>query len=387
MKRYGNLFERIISIDNLYEAHRNARKGKRHYEEVQAVEAKLDYYMQKLCIMLASGAYKVSPYATFEKNDRGKARTLYKLPYFPDRIIQHAIMQVVEPIWKATLIPDTHQAIKGRGVHSCLARVEHAVQRQGMQYCLQIDIKSYYPSICNVRLKQVLRHKIKCRPTLELLDSIVDSCEGIPIGNYISQYFGNLYLSKLDHLIKEVYRVRYYFRYCDDLILLGNCSAELHQLRRIVQLELEALGLRIKENYQVYRITPKRGVDCLGYLVYHRCTKVRRRIGLSYFRAVRRGRVASLSSYEGWLQHCRAHGLRTAALHQYNRSYGHVFRYCRVQRRTTSRAAFTGVHPALRTAPRAGARCTRPSVPTSLPRPAIRRPSGGQARGYATRCA
>lgn len=317
MKRFGNLFEQITDSGNLFEAHRNARKGKTHYGEVQAVDNDLLYYLPKLQRMLTEDEYEVSPYEIFIKDDRGKKRQLYKLPYFPDRIVQHAIMQVVEPIWKATLIKDTHQAIKGRGVHSCLRRVKEAVQKDKMLYCLQIDIKSYYPSINNDKLKQVLRKKIKCKPTLNLLDKLVDSCEGVPIGNYISQYFGNLYLNQLDHYVKEVLRVRHYYRYCDDLLLLSNDSRELHSIRRIIQMELEKLGLEIKENHQVYRITERRGVDCLGYVVFPDKVKLRKRIGYAYFRAVRESLYQDnkdkITAYEGWLKHCNGKGLKKAA--------------------------------------------------------------------------
>lgn len=304
MKRYGKLFDKITALDNIVLAHSNARKGKTKYKEVEEVDKDIIGYCKKIQAMLVAKSFVSSKYTMFVKHDKGKDREIFKLPYYPDRIIQHAIMQIVEPIWKKSLIVDTYQAIKGRGVHRCLKKVSKAVHVEGTSYCLQIDIKKYYPSIDNELLKNVIRKKIKCQDTLWILDTIIDGHAGVPIGNYISQYLGNLFISELDHLLKEEFKVTHYYRYCDDIIVLAKDKKVLHGALGVIAAWLQNSKLRLKENYQIYEITDKRPLDCLGYLVTPTKVYVRKRILHSMYKAVNTGNTSSLPSYYGWFKHC-----------------------------------------------------------------------------------
>lgn len=308
MNRYGNLFSKIVSLDNVIKAHENARKGKRHYSEVKMVDSNPLKYIEEIRTMLKNGSYNVSQYETFEKNDKGKTRKLYKLPYFPDRIIQHAVMQVLEPIWKPMLITDTHQAIKGRGVFTCLDRVRKSIQESGCTHCLQMDISKFYPSINNEKLKQEIRRKIKCKGTLNLLDVIIDSCEGVPIGNYLSQYLGNVYLSRVDRLMKEGMKAKHYYRYCDDIIVLSSDVEYLHICKDVMTRAFLTLDLSVKKNYQVYEINSNRGVDFLGLVIYRNKVKVRKSILKSFKRMTQRiesSSAKSIISYYGWFKNAR----------------------------------------------------------------------------------
>ena len=312
MKRYGNLYDSIISLDNIKLAHKNARKNKTHYSEVIMVDQDIELYSLQIQKMLAGKFYKVSEYKTFKKKDKGKIRKLYKLPYFPDRIIQHAIMQVLEPIWKASLISDTYQAIKGRGAFKCLSKVKKNIQDDGCDYCLQIDIEKFYPSINNGILKSVIRKKVKCKDTLTLLDEIISSCEGVPIGNYVSQYFGNLLLSDLDHKMKEVVKAKNYYRYCDDIIILSSDKQFLIMCRCLIQKELKNLNLNLKKNHQIYKITKSRGVDFLGVVTYKSKTKIRKRIVKSFKKLamdIDTRNAISIISYYGWVKHTHSYRL------------------------------------------------------------------------------
>lgn len=118
-------------MDNIRLAHKNARKGKTAYPEVKMVDADITKYCYEIQRLLTTKEFTTAEYEMFVKKDKGKLREIYKLPYFPDRIVQHAIMQVVEPIWRGTLIADTYQSIKGRGVHKVLPKVIRAVQVEG----------------------------------------------------------------------------------------------------------------------------------------------------------------------------------------------------------------------------------------------------------------
>lgn len=299
MKRYGYLFEKIVDIDNIMLAHKNARKHKTHYDEVRRIDTDVHKYCEEIQRLLVSGEYRTSEYKIKQKIDKGKARTIYVLPYFPDRIVHHAIMQVLEPIWKSTLIVNTYQSIKGRGPHKMLRKVVADI-RSGHTHVLKVDLTRYYPSIDNSKLKEVLRRKIKCGKTLQLLDGIVDSCKGVPIGNYLSQYFGNLYLAVVDHKISTACR---YYRYCDDIVCVGAVE-ELWKTYAYLVEEIEGLASKVGR-YSMTRVTHASGVDLLGYVVYKNRVLLRKRIKVA---ALTCGDSA-VCSYVGWLRHCNGNNL------------------------------------------------------------------------------
>ena len=323
MVKIGNLFDKIVDIDNIKLAHKNASKSKSKYKEVIMVNANIDYYCYKIQDMLIKCTYKTSEYKVKQKNDKGKLRDIYVLPYFPDRIIHHAIMQVLEPIWKTLLIKNTYQSIKGRGVHRCKLDVEKVTKRKDIYslYCYKIDIRKFYPSIDNEILKQIISRKLKCNKTLSLLYNIIDSTVGVPIGNYISQYFGNLYLTYFDHYMKEELKCKLYYRYCDDIVVISKDKAFLHSIKPKVEQYLNNnLKLDIKQNYQVFKVG-KRPIDFVGYQFYLGYTLLRKSITKSYLLCVKNNKE-SISSYYGWLKHCNGFNLWT----KYNRSNNESYR-------------------------------------------------------------
>ena len=316
MKRYGNLYEKIYDINNLRLAHLNARRGKTHYAEVKKVDKDTDKYLLKLQEILKAETFKNSKYNIFEKVDKGKQRTIYVLPYFPDRILHHAIMQVLEPIWKKVLIRDTYQSIKGRGTSDARRRVRKGIKSGKAKYCLKFDIKKYYPSINNNVLMMLIKKKIKCQKTLKLLSEIIYSSKGVPIGNYLSQYFGNLYLTYFDHYVKENLRVKRYFRYCDDIVILENFKKKLHRtFKSITNYLKKNLQLVIKRNYQIFPVNA-RGIDFCGYRFFEKITLLRtsivkrfkkkiRCIEKNYNNMTRIAILSGIASYWGWLKPIR----------------------------------------------------------------------------------
>lgn len=304
MKRYGNLFDKICDIDNIRLAHKNARKKKTHYKEVVEVDKDVEKYCSELKELLESGKFKNSEYLVFTKNDKGKQRTIYKLPYYPDRIVHHAIVQILEPIWKSTLIKGTYQSIKGRGIHKAVRSIQKYLHSSDVpQYYLQMDISKYYPSIDNSKLKQVLRRKIKCTKTLVLLDNIVDSVVGVPIGNYLSQYFGNLYLSDVDHYVKEVVKIKEYYRYCDDLVIVAADKRQLHECKHAVNRLVIGKALKLKPGTRLRPIST--GLDFLGVVLFTRYTKLRKRIKHRLIKALAKTNNRNvIMSYYGWMLLC-----------------------------------------------------------------------------------
>lgn len=322
MKRYGYLWKDVIDFDNLVLAHQNARKGKRWYREVKMVDNNLYYYLNKIYHMLKNKTYRVSKYETFVRKDSGKERIISKLPYFPDRIIQWAVMQVIEPIFIKHFVADTYSAIPNRGIHYGLKRLHKAMKnRKETQYCLKFDIKKYYHSIPHDLLKIALRRKFKDPDLLWLLDITIDSTKsgvGIPIGNYTSQYFGNYYLSDFDHWVKEKREHAYYGRYMDDVVILHRSKKYLHWLRKQCRWLLEQIGLAIKGNWQVFP-TFKRGIDFLGYRSFGDYTLLRKSTVKQFKRKMNSiisekplnvSKKNCIASYEGWLNWCNSFNLK-----------------------------------------------------------------------------
>jgi hypothetical protein len=327
MKRVGNIYSEICSVENIARAHDKAKKGKAHYAEVKMVNANPEKYFSELHEMLKRKQFRNSDYKIIQRTmDNGKVRTIHKLPYYPDRIVQHCIVNVLEPVWVKSMINDTYSCIKGRGLHKCANKLKQAVRNvDDTRYCLKMDVEKFYPNINHDILKGLLRRKIKDNDVLWLLDEIIDSAPGVPIGNYLSQFFGNLYLTGFDHWIKETKRIKHYFRYCDDLVILHEDKAFLHNLRREISDYLtNELKLKLKNNWQVFPVA-SRGIDFLGYRFYHNYTLLRKSIANKYKARIRHiisnwndmspeQVINSIMSYYGWMKHCNSRNLRNATI-------------------------------------------------------------------------
>ncbi len=307
MKRIGNLFEKIISIENLIIADAKAQKGKAKQYGVLIHNKNRENNILKLHNMLASKTYKTSEYDIF-KVFEPKERDVYRLPYYPDRITHHAIMNVLEPIFVATFTADSYSCIKGRGIHKASYNLRKALKNvDETKYCLKLDIKKFYPNIDHDILKTLLRYKFKDQDLLWLLDEIIDSAPGLPIGNYLSQYLANYYLTYFDHWIKQELKTHYYFRYADDIVILHRYKEDLHHLLKHIETYFKYnLKLDVKENWQVFPVE-KRGIDFVGYVHYHSHIRLRKSIKKRFARMLKRNpRKESIASYNGWLKHCNS---------------------------------------------------------------------------------
>jgi retron-type reverse transcriptase len=227
-------------------------------------------------------------------------------------------MNILEPIFVSTFTSNTYSCIKGRGIHAAANAVKNALNdTEGTQYCLKLDVRKFYPNIDHDILKQLLRRKIKDQDLLWLLDEIIDSTAGLPIGNYLSQYFANFYLTYFDHWIKQEREVKYYFRYADDIVILMNNKPALHQILSDIRIYFtENLKLVIKDNYQVFPIDA-RGIDFVGYVFYHTHTKLRKSIKQNFARMIaKHPNKASIASYNGWASHCNSKHLLKKLLNE-----------------------------------------------------------------------
>lgn len=320
MKRYGSIWQNICNKDALQAAHHAARKGKRGYREVRWVNANEEAAIERLYQSLVDKTYTTSAYEVDDRWDGRKMRTIHKLPYYPDRIVQHALVSACSDIWQRSFIRDTFQSIPGRGTHDARKRVRQAVCGSSGLYALKFDIKKYYPSVTPALMKEKIRQTIKCKDTLWLADDIVDSCKGLPIGNYTSQFFGNIYLNDFDWWVKQSLKPLGYFRYCDDIVVLGEsaeaCHAARHQMFKRLN---DDYLLEVKSDWQVFPIN-KRGLDFVGFVFNPTGVKLRKNIarGVAKKALNIRHRSVSMSPYEiangagsywGWCKHGQGRSL------------------------------------------------------------------------------
>lgn len=300
MKRYGNLWQEIVDFGNLLSAAKLAQKGKRFRHNVLAFNYNLERELFKLKEELESKTYRPGPYKTFEIVEP-KRRMISAAPY-RDRVVHHALCNIVVPIFERTFIHDSYANRIGFGTHRALRRFTDFARSS--RYILQCDIKKYFPSIDHEILKLLVRHKIKCSDTLWLIDTIIDNSNpqqsvveyfpgddllsplsrrrGLPIGNLSSQFFANVYLNGLDHFVLEQLKVSKYVRYVDDFAFCSNDRLLLQDARLALEEYLVKLRLKIHPiKSQLFET--KEGANFLGFRVFPDTIRVRQE-------SLRRGR-------------------------------------------------------------------------------------------------
>lgn len=331
IKRLGNIFNDIASLDNLLEAYFNAIKGKRIRGMIKKMESDNNFLftkLQEIRDMLLSHTFKSSSYNKFYVNERGKLREINSLPFFPDRIVHWALMQKISDRMISNFTKDTYSTIPGRGVQLAVKNIQNAIYKMnkaypnGEIYALQIDIKSYYATINKKRLKKDYRRLIKDKDALWLIDEIIDGFSpespiGIPIGNYTSQFSANLYLSYLDHKIKEKWKVKHYFRYMDDILILSHSKKWLWKIYDKIVKVLTRKKLSIKKKSpKVVKLSS--GLSFIGYVIYNGYVLLRNNIKKQLIKACEKVRksgtlteldFARINSYLGWASHANTYKL------------------------------------------------------------------------------
>jgi len=324
MKRHGNLFERIAAFDNLELAYRKASRGRSMDRAVLKFRDRLEENLIQMQNELIWGMYTPGKYFVFSVYEP-KERLIYAAP-FRDRVMHHAVMNILEPLWDGLFISDSFACRKGKGVHAGLDRVTSMLQSAhdmwgGRAFCLQADISKYFPSINHHVLMSIIKRKIKCKRTLDLLDQIVfiegdrddvDS-HNLPIGNLISQWCANIYLNELDMFVKHELKVTHYARYMDDFILLHHNKAELHRMLELVDAFLaNKLCLSLNKKTSIFPV--EQGIDLMGFRLWRdhrllRKSSARRMVSrLRYMRArYAEGKIPMSKVRQrvgSWLAHC-----------------------------------------------------------------------------------
>jgi RNA-directed DNA polymerase len=314
MKRTGYIYERVCDIENIKTAILKSSLGKRRRKYVRKILDNIDGSAKEISDMLRAKTYTPSPYTikTIMDGASGKERTIYKPRFFPDQIIHWALMLQLQPLLMKGMYAYNCGSIPNRGTSygQNALRKWLDTDKKNTKYCLKMDIRHFYPTIDNELLKQSFRRFIKDEDCLWLIDTIIDSNKGLPIGNYTSQWFANFFLQGLDHFIKEELKAKYYIRYVDDLVILGGNKRKLHKIREAIDGYLRSLHLEMKQNWQVFKIS-KRPIDFLGLKFYCDKTILRKRTSLRIRRRANKiSKKPSLSfldacaiiSYWGWIK-------------------------------------------------------------------------------------
>jgi retron-type reverse transcriptase len=314
MKRHGNLFTQISSFENLFYASRTARHGKRHKPGCASFEMNLEENLWQLHEQLVSGRYRPGGYRTFTIHER-KPRLISAAPY-RDRVVHHAICNVIEPIFDRTFIHDSYACRKGKGTHAAVERFTQFARRH--RYLLKTDIMSYFPTIDHEILFAQISRKIKCPQTLHVLRLIIDGSNrqkeviayfpgddlftphcrrrGIPIGNLTSQFFANIYLSGLDHFVTEQLGFSAYIRYVDDVTVFGDDKAGLWRVRDAMTDYLANLRLQLHPVKTLVQPVTE-GTDHLGYRIFPDHRLLRKDTSLRFVK-----KISALTSTSGGMQ-------------------------------------------------------------------------------------
>lgn len=233
--------------------------------------------------MLVGQTYVPSPnrQRTIYDKSSHKERVITIPKYYPDQIIQRAIMNVVEPIFMRGMYRYCCGSIPNRGGSAVKKKVEKVLRKdEKVKYIFKADIQKFFPSISHEKVKEMLADKIKDKKVLDLFGKIIDNGgDGLPIGYYTSQWLSNFVLEYFDRFVKETLHAKYYFRYVDDIVIIDTNKRKLHKIRQQIEDFLAEGGynLQIKPNWQVWEID-SRPLDFVGYQFYRKYTKLRKSI-------------------------------------------------------------------------------------------------------------
>jgi len=347
-KVYNHLYPALVTFQNLLQAYRQAARGKRSQPQVADFEFKREGHLLDLQRELQTKTYRPGPYYSFYIRD--PKHRLISAALFRDRVVHHALCNIIEPLFERTFIGDSYANRVDKGTHRALDRAQALARRY--RYVLQGDVRQFFPSVDHAVLRAILARKLADPDILWLIDIILANgadvlideydlvyfpgddllaaCRprGLPIGNLTSQFWANVYLNELDQFVKRRLRCPAYVRYVDDVLLFADDKHQLWDWKDAIREQL--VGLRLTLHARSSTVYPvAHGIPFLGFRLYPRQRRLKRRNGVAFSRrlrtwraAVSRGEMnfAQLSGHiRGWIAHA-AHGdtwgLRRALLKQ-----------------------------------------------------------------------
>lgn len=327
------MYAELCSWDNLLLAWRRAAKGKRGHAAAARFEHRLEDHLITLQEELRSHTYRPGAYTSFFIHEP-KRRLISAAP-FRDRVVHHALHQLIEPMFERSFIAASYANRAGKGTHRSLDHVQRLARTH--RYVLQCDIRQFFPSIDHAILRSILARKVEDIDVMMLIDRIlasgvgvlseqyemvyfpgddlfaVNRPRGLPIGNLTSQFWANCYLNPFDHFVLRELRCSDYVRYVDDFLLFGDDKRQLSTWRKQIEQRLAHLRLTIHPGAQVRPVTE--GIPFLGFTIFPQRRRLKRRKGIHFQRKVRgmaddvaAGRTALPrlhASVRGWVNHVR----------------------------------------------------------------------------------
>ena len=268
LQRIGNLFDKVCSFENLYSAYKKAARGTKGKKETDEFCFFLEYELLKLKRELLSGEYRAGKYKYFTIKDP-KEREIAVAP-FRDRVVHHAIINIIEPIYERIFIYDSYATRKEKGTHKAILRAQEFLRKN--EWYLKSDISKYFASIDHDKIIDIVKLKIKDKQLINLIEIIVRNGgingKGLPIGNLTSQFLANVYLDRFDHYVKDELGIKGYIRYMDDTITFGSSAKELNIIKTKMEIFLkEHLNLNTKEK-ATYINKCKNGLTFLGKRIF-----------------------------------------------------------------------------------------------------------------------
>lgn len=329
-KRIGHVFEHVRDIENIKKAIRNAAKRKTDRQSVKKVLENIDDYAEKIQNMLDNEEFIPCRYTIREINDGiSKKKRIIAIPrFYPDQCIHHAIIQVFAPIVQHSAYEYSCGCVPKKGTHYAKKSIEKWIEKdpRGTSKVLKLDISKCYPSIRHEELRKKFKKRFKDEKFLRLIFRIIASYQqpmankgerllpevdavGIPVGLYTSPWLCNFFLEDVDHEIKEKMGVNYSIRYVDDMVLFDSNKRKLHKVLQWLKKRLEEIGLKVKDNWQVFKLKD-RALDFLGFKFYRGWTTIRKAIVLKIKRKAKRiaesayisfRNASAMISYMGWI--------------------------------------------------------------------------------------
>ena len=306
MKRQGNIYPRICTLDALLAAYHKASQGKRKHRACFEFGRNLGTNIHTLQQELVNRTYQPHPCSSFWVTDGRKPR-LIEAPSFRDLVVQHSVYAATSALFEARYIDTNFACRVGKGTHVATDWLQDVMRRAPRSaWILHVDVRKFFYTINRVTLTSLLQRMIKCQDTIALMDAIArrESSTGVPIGNLMSQTFANLYLSSLDHYCKRTLKVNDYGRYMDDSIMLAPDRATGTVWLDAIRAHLALLGLEISR-YSLHPV--RRGANFCGYRTWARGRFVRPHLISSMRRDARKGKLKSIISRLG-------HARRTCSL-------------------------------------------------------------------------
>jgi len=332
MKTYKNIYQKVCSFDNLILAFRKARKGKSKKDYVIKFESNLDENLRLLQSDLINKIYSPCNLKKFVIRDP-KTRTIHA-SIFRDRIVHHAIINILNLIYEKIFIYDSFASRKFKGTHKAVKRFESFIKKVSSNgkliknnfnnnsikgYVLKADFRHYFDTINQEILIEILRKKIKDEDLIWLIKSVLKNFEtdkkvGMPLGNYTSQFFANVYLNELDYYIKHILKAKYYIRYVDDFVILQKNKKRLEYFLKHINYFLPCLKIKLhKDKTEIHAL--RNGITFLGYRIFYHYKLLRER-NIRYFRkklekniALYKNKEISLEQLEsrinGWLGYAK----------------------------------------------------------------------------------